>query len=283
MGIRNNRYDADCPTVTGAAQAPQVRARARGAHRPRRHRAQAQVHPARPDDADRHAGRRLLRRPREDGLRLRRAAEPGSQGPREARRRRRPVRRARLQRLPQRDGRLGRAGAGEGGRGPEVHDRRAHLLRLRHRGQQQVEGDAGRELASVRADLPGARPQQDPAGLARSPRQPRAARADEAAQDQDRAGRRHRRRVRQDRDAGGSGRDAEARDQVRRPRAHPGLHQLRHGADDARRRLRQAARAGRGRGAGAEGFAHSFHVLARFAAAARRAIPAPAWARARRD
>ena len=34
---------------------------------------------------------------------------------------------------------------------------------------------------------------------------------------QDRAGRRDRRRVRQDRDAGGSCRDAEARDQVRRP------------------------------------------------------------------
>ena len=60
-----------------AAQAPQVRARARGARRPRRHDAQAQVHPARPDDPDRHAGRRLLRRPREDGLRLRRALEPG--------------------------------------------------------------------------------------------------------------------------------------------------------------------------------------------------------------
>ena len=72
-------------------------------------------------------------------------------------------------------------------------------------------------------------------------------------QDQDRAGRRHRRGLGQGRDAGGSGRHAEARDRVRRPRAHPGLHQLRHGADDAGRRLRQAARAGRGRGAGAQG------------------------------
>ena len=38
----------------------------------------------------------------------------------------------------------------------------------------------------------------------------------------------------------GSGRDPEARDPVRRSRAHPGLHQLRHGADDAGHRLRQA-------------------------------------------
>ena len=48
------------------------------------------------------------------------------------------------------------------------------------------------------------------------PQQPRAARADEALEDQDRAGRRDRRRVRQDRHAGGSGRHAEARDPVRR-------------------------------------------------------------------
>ena len=52
---------------------------------------------------------------------------------------------------------------------------------------------------------------------------------------QDRAGRRDRRRVGQDRDAGGGRSHAEARDQVRRPRTDPGLHQLRHGADDARR------------------------------------------------
>ena len=85
------------------------------------------------------------------------------------------------------------------------------------------------------------------------PQQPRAARADEAAEEQDGAGRRDRRRVGQDRHAGGSGGDAEARDAVRRPRAHPGLHQLRHGADDARHRLRQAARAGRGSRAGPQG------------------------------
>ena len=94
----------------------------------------------------------------------------------------------------------GRAGAGEGGRGAEVHDGRAHLLRLRHRGQHQVEGDAGRELAAVREDLPRARPQQDPAGLAGMPREPRAARTHEVAAQQDRAGGRDRRRLGQDRD-----------------------------------------------------------------------------------
>ena len=60
----------------------------------------------------------------------------------------------------------------------------------------------------------------------------------------------------------GSGRDPEARDPVRRPRAHPGLHQLRHGADDAGHRLRQASRAGRRRGAGAQGhLKHFVHAI----------------------
>ena len=40
--------------------------------------------------------------------------------------------------------------------GPEVHDRRAHLLRLRHQGQPRLEGDARRRVAPVRGDLPGA-------------------------------------------------------------------------------------------------------------------------------
>ena len=41
--------------------------------------------------------------------------------------------------------------------GPQVHDRRPHLLRLRHQGQHRLEGDARRALAPVRRDLPGAR------------------------------------------------------------------------------------------------------------------------------
>ena len=92
--------------------------------------------------------------------------------------------------------------------------------------------------------------------------EPRAARADEAPEEQDGAGGRHRRGLGQDRDTAGSGRDPEARDQVRRSRAHPGLHQLRHGADDAGHRLRQASRAGRRCGAGTQGpLKHFVHAI----------------------
>ena len=83
MGIRNNRYDADCPTVTSALKRRKfVHEREARVARAATS-AQAQVHPARADDPDRHPGRRLLRRPGEDGLRLRRAAEPGSPRSRE--------------------------------------------------------------------------------------------------------------------------------------------------------------------------------------------------------
>ena len=50
-------------------------------------------------------------------------------------------------------------------RGPDLHDRRAHLLRLRHQGQHRLEGDAGQRVAAVREDLSGARQELDPAGL----------------------------------------------------------------------------------------------------------------------
>ena len=59
------------------------------------------------------------------------------------RRRRDPVRRARLQRLHGRGLRLGHQGAGARRRRPDLHHRRAHLLRLRHQGQYRLEGDAG--------------------------------------------------------------------------------------------------------------------------------------------
>ena len=67
MGIRNDRYKAMCPTVTGALRLQAPRARARSAARARPYQAQAQIHPARPDDHRRHHRRRALRRPREDG------------------------------------------------------------------------------------------------------------------------------------------------------------------------------------------------------------------------
>ena len=40
--------------------------------------------------------------------------------------------------------------------GLTLHDRRAHLLRLRHPGQHRLEEDAGRRVAPVRADPAGA-------------------------------------------------------------------------------------------------------------------------------
>ena len=64
MGIRNNRYEAEVPTVTGAGHAARgpvhadsVRFLAPPRHPP------AQVHPARPDDHLRHHRRRPLRQP----------------------------------------------------------------------------------------------------------------------------------------------------------------------------------------------------------------------------
>ena len=53
-----------------------------------------------------------------------------------------PVRRAGLQRLHGRGRRLGHRRPRSGRRGPRLHQRRAHLLRLRHQGQSRLEGDA---------------------------------------------------------------------------------------------------------------------------------------------
>ena len=72
------------------------------------------------------------------------------------RRGRDPVRRAGVQRLHERRAGLGHRGAGARGQGPDVHDRRAHLLRLRHQGQPRLEADPRRRVAPVRGDLPGA-------------------------------------------------------------------------------------------------------------------------------
>ena len=49
-------------------------------------------------------------------------------------------------------------------RGPDLHDGRAHLLRLRHPGQHRLEEDAGRRVAAVRADPAGAGAQLDRPG-----------------------------------------------------------------------------------------------------------------------
>ena len=87
--------------------------------------------------------------------------------------------------------------------GPQVHDGRAHLLRLRHQGQHRLEGDAGRRVAPVRDDLPGARQEPDPPGLGRVPQLQGAAEPARPARGQGHPGRRHRRGERHGRDAGG--------------------------------------------------------------------------------
>src|SRR6185503_2262230 len=136
--------------------------------------------------------------------------------------------------------------------GPEVHDLRAHLLRLRHPGEPRLEEDAGRVLAPVRGDLPGAREEQGRPGLARVHPLQGAGRAPQAPQGQGRADRRDRRGFRQGRDAAGGLPGHPERPEIRAGEAPLPVHELRHGADGPRGRGRQAARPRRRRGAGAE-------------------------------
>jgi hypothetical protein len=62
--------------------------------------------------------------------------------------------------------------------GADLHDRGAHLLRLRHRGQHRLEEDAGRGVAPVREGVSGAGRQPHRPGQPGMHPQPRAARAD---------------------------------------------------------------------------------------------------------
>ena len=59
--------------------------------------------------------------------------------------------------------------------GPQLQDRGAHLLRLRHQGQHRLEEDARRRVAAVRADLSAARAVVDRPGVARMRQLARAA------------------------------------------------------------------------------------------------------------
>ena len=85
--------------------------------------------------------------------------------------------------------------------GPDLHDRRAHLLRLRHQGQRRLEGHARLRVAPVRGDLSGDCEEHDQGGFARMHEREGADAPDEAARGQGPAGRRHRRRLRRGRDA----------------------------------------------------------------------------------
>ena len=77
IGIRADRYKAEVPTVTGPIRRKGSvhRAEASAARSP--HKAQAQIHPARPDDDRRHDRRRTLPRPRHARPRLRGGVERG--------------------------------------------------------------------------------------------------------------------------------------------------------------------------------------------------------------
>ena len=117
MGIRNNRYEAMCPTVIGPLRL-RTRVHAREARLARAHTTrETEIHPARSDDHRRHHRRCLLRRSRKDGDGICGAAQ--RRGPRARCRRRQcdSVRRAGLQRLHGRGRRLGDRGAASRDRG----------------------------------------------------------------------------------------------------------------------------------------------------------------------
>jgi len=75
MGIRKDRYKAMVPQVVAPLRLKGRAPCRRSPHRPRPHHAQTEIHPARPDDHYRHHRRPVLRRPRQDGVRLCRAAQ----------------------------------------------------------------------------------------------------------------------------------------------------------------------------------------------------------------
>ena len=129
MGIRDNRYDAMVPQVVGPLRLA-GRVHESEARLARAHTAQAlEVHLARADDDRRHRRRSLLRqrqrRAHQDGVRVRRAAQPGSARARGRRRRHRPVRRAGVQRLHGRRRRVGRRRARARRRGADAARRRS--------------------------------------------------------------------------------------------------------------------------------------------------------------
>ena len=168
MGIRNNRYEALVPTVTGKLRRPHA-AHAREAGIARAHTGHRLKFtlpgPMTIVDtvADAHYGDRALMAMAFAELLNEEAKELAAIGVDVIQfdepafnvyldRRGRPV---------------GRRGARACGAGPHLQDRRAHLLRLRHPGQYRVEGEPWSRMASIRADLSGAGGEPDRSGLAR--------------------------------------------------------------------------------------------------------------------
>ena len=92
----------------------------------------------------------------------------------------------------------------------DVQNGGPHLLRLWHQGQHRLEGDAWRAMAALRRDFSGHRAQFDRSGLARMSQFACAHRGARAAEGKGRAGRRDRCRVQRRREPGG-GRGPSAR------------------------------------------------------------------------
>ncbi len=111
----------------------------------------------------------------------------------------------------------------------------------------------GEEWRQVRGSVSGAREKPDRPGVAGMRQLARADEADRAAGRQGRAGRRDRRRDRHGGNPGGGGDDDRGGAAVCAARKAVSLHQLRHGADGAPRRRRQAARPRRRRATGERG------------------------------
>src|SRR5688500_13533289 len=157
MGIRDNRYEADVPTVTGPlkrrASVHAMEARAARSHTTRklkftlpgpmtiadtiatRHYGdRATMAKALAGCSHAHVRRPALRRPRADGGGAGRLPQRRGAGARGDRHRRHPVRRAGLQRLSRCRHGVGHRGAPPRDRGPSLQDGGPHLLRLRHQG-----------------------------------------------------------------------------------------------------------------------------------------------------
>ena len=249
MGIRKDRYKAMVPQVVGPlrlkGRVHQVEARLAR----RTHEEEAEDHAARPDDDRRHRCRPPLRRPRENGDGLRRAAEPGGARARSRRRRRDPVRRAGLQRLHRRRRRPGAS---------QALDRAAQGPDAARRSCTSATATASRPTSTGRRRSGGEWRQYEeifPAIAKSTIKQVSLEcmhshvplRSDEAARRQGPAGRRHRRRLatwsrrrsrwptRSARRCSSSPKDAAV-----------SVHQLRHGADETRDRACKLAALGEG-------------------------------------
>ena len=144
IGIRNNRYEALVPTVVGPlrlkGRVHATEARLARAHTKRRLKFTLPGPMTIVDTvADSYYGDKVKM-----AMAFAELPQRGGARARRRRRRRHPVRRAGVQRVHGRRQALGRRRPPARRRGPEVQDRGAHLLRLRHQGQPRLEADARR-------------------------------------------------------------------------------------------------------------------------------------------